>query len=91
MDKEIKGSGKANYPWRCQISINDKLVPADGKWHKVSVPLKDFYDAGAWIDSEQKYYSGEGLFSWSKVNELRFDFGERGLQNDVSIRNIAIR
>ena len=91
MDKEIKGSGKTNYPWRCQTSINDKLVPADGKWHKVSIPLKEFADVGAWVESEQKYYSGEGLFSWSKVNELRFEFGEKGLQNDVSIRNIAIR
>lgn len=91
MDKEIKGSGKTNYPWRCQTSINDKLVPADGKWHKVSIPLKEFADVGAWVESEQKYYSGEGLFSWSKVNELRFEFGERGLQNYVSIRNIAIR
>ncbi len=91
MNKEIKGSGKANYPWRCQTIINDKLVPADGKWHKVSIPLKDFYDAGAWSDYENKWFNPEGLFSWSKVYELRFDFGERGLQNKVSIRNIAIR
>ena len=91
MDKEIKGSGKENYPWRCQTSINDKLVPADGKWHKVSIPLKDFYDVGAWSNYENKWFNTEGLFSWSKVYDLRFEFGERGLQNEVSIRNIAIR
>ncbi len=91
VDPEIPGAGKANYPWRCQTTINDKLVPADGKWHKVSVPLKDFYDVGAYSDYENKWHSAEGLFSWAKVNELRFDFGERGLQNEVSIRNIAIR
>ena len=91
MDKEINGSGKENYPWRCQTIINGKLVPADGKWHKVSIPLKDLYDVGAWSNYENKWFNTEGLFSWSKVYELRFDFGERGLQNDVSIRNIAIR
>lgn len=91
VNPEKAGAGKANYPWRCQTTINDSKVPADGKWHKARIPLKDFYDAGAWSDSEQKYYSGEGLFSWSKVNELRFDFGEKGIQNGVSIRNIVIK
>ncbi len=90
MDKEIPGTGKANLPWRCQTTINDRLVPADGKWHKVSIPLKDFMQDGAYSDSEQKWYNAEGLFSWSKVNRLTFDF-VKGLQNDVSIRNIAIR
>ena len=91
VNPEKAGTGKANYPWRCQTIINDKLFSSDGKWHKVRIPLKDFYDAGAWSDYENKWFNPEGLFSWSKVNELRFAFDERGLQNDVSIRNIAIR
>ena len=91
MDKETAGTGKGNLAWRCQTPIREKLVPADGKWHKVRVPLKEFYDSGAWDGIEQKWYNPEDLFSWKKVDRLTFDFGEKGLQKDVSIRNIEIK
>ena len=90
-DSEIKDSGKNGLPWRFASQLNDSIVPPDGEWHKLSIPLKDFYDLGAWSNYENKWFNPEGLFSWTKVNELRFEFGEKGLQNDVSIRNIAIR
>lgn len=90
-DSEIKDSGKNGLPWRFASQLNDSIVPPDGEWHKLSIPLKDFYDLGAWSDIEQKWFNAEGFFSWARVNEFRFEFGEKGLQNDVSIRNIAIR
>ena len=86
---EIPEAGKAGLPWSC--TKNENTIPADGKWHKISIPLKDFTQDGAYSDREQKWYNAEGLFSWSKVYRLEFDFGEKGLQNDVSIRNIAIK
>lgn len=90
-DKEMPGNGKENKPWRCQATIDASNVPADGKWHKVRIPLKDFTEAGAWSDFENKWYDAEGLFSWEKVNELKFDFGEKGLKNSLSVRSIAIK
>ncbi|MBO7136305.1 MAG: hypothetical protein J6V73_06730, partial [Spirochaetaceae bacterium] len=86
---EIPEAGKAGLPWSC--TKNENTIPADGKWHKISIPLKDFTQDGAYSNREQKWYNAEGLFSWSKVYRLEFDFGERGLQKDVSIRNIVIR
>lgn len=91
VDKETPGKGKENQPWRCQVTIDGRSLPADGKWHKVRIPLKEFADAGAWSDSENKWYDAEGLFSWEKVNELKFDFGEKGLKNSLSVRSIAIK
>lgn len=91
MQQEVNGAGKAGLPWRAQTSLKKNSVPADGKWHKVSIPLKDFYESGAYSNAQQKWYNGEGLFSWKKVHNLVFDFGEKGLQKDVSIREIVIR
>ncbi|MBQ2572263.1 MAG: hypothetical protein II579_07325, partial [Treponema sp.] len=91
VDTEIPGKGKENQPWRCQAAIDGSSVPGDKKWHKVRIPLKDFADAGAWSDFENKWYKAEGLFSWEKVNGLKFDFGEKGLENSLLIRSIVIK
>ena len=82
--------GKKGYEWRATYSIcaNDKVN--DGKWHKVRVPLKDMRDNGAWSYSEQKWYNGEGLFSWKKIAKLRFDFAEE-LTQECCIRNVVIK
>ena len=90
-DTEIPDNGREGFAWRCQKDIRSTQLPADGNWHKISIPLKEFADIGAWNDYEKKWIDSEGLFSWSKVNSLTFAFYEKNLQNDVSIRNIAIR
>ncbi|MBP5402098.1 MAG: glycoside hydrolase family 5 protein [Treponema sp.] len=89
--KEILDAGKSGLPWRCRKSIKNDTVPADGQWHIVRIPLKDFADIGAWVNRENKWYNGEGLFSWKRVHSLIFDVGEKGLQGDLSVRNIAIK
>ena len=89
--KEISGTGKAGLPWRCQVMLKNDTVPADGKWHTIRIPLKKFNDIGAYSNVQQKWFNSEGLFNWKKVNYLVFDLGEKGLQNDLSIRSIAIK
>ena len=90
-DSEIKDGGKAGLPWKFSYHINDSIVPPDGEWHKVRIPLSEFTDYGAYSTIEQKWYNPEGLFTWKRVDSLYFDTLENGLQNDLSIRNIAIR
>ena len=89
--QEIEGIGKEGLPWDCEYVVSGKSIPADGKWHKVSIPLKNFRDNGAWSDIEQKSYPPEGKFSWKKIYCLKFAMGENGLKDNLSIRNIAIR
>lgn len=91
MDKEDVSKGKNGFPWRATYYIRDKDGLNDGKWHKVRIPLKDMKDNGAWNESEQKWYEGEGLFSWKNVAGFRFDFDEKGLTEECCIRNIVIK
>ena len=91
MDKEDVSKGKNGFPWRAVYFIRDKDGLNDGKWHKVRIPLKDMKDGGAWNESEQKWYEGEGLFSWKNVAELRFQFDEKDLTEECCLRNIVIK
>ncbi|MBO4728671.1 MAG: cellulase family glycosylhydrolase [Spirochaetaceae bacterium] len=90
-DSEIKDGGKNGLPWKFASQINDSIVPPDGKWHKVRIPLSKFAEYGAYSQIEQKWYNPEGLFTWKRVDTLVFDTLENGLQADLSIRNIVIR
>ena len=91
MDKEDVSKGKNGFPWRAVYFIRNKDGLNDGKWHKVRIPLKDMKDGGAWNESEQKWYEGEGLFSWKNVAELRFQFDEKDLTEECCLRNIVIK
>ncbi len=87
-DKEDKTQGKNGLGWRAKISLRDKDGVNDGKWHKVSVPLKEFVDYGAW---DIVWYPSEGLFSWQKVERLVFDFTDTDQTEECCLRNIVIK
>ncbi len=73
--------------WR---AINSLTLKSDGKWHKVSIPLSEFKDSGAWNVSDNKWYNSEGLFDWHKVRALIFDF-QSPVTKGISFRNIEIK
>ena len=58
--------------WRCAANITSKILPADGEWHKVKIPLKDFQDIGAWNDEKKEWISSRGLFDWSDILQIAF-------------------
>lgn len=90
-DKTVPEKGLKGKEWRAGIFIRNDLVASDGEWHKVSVPLKDFADYGAWDSLEEKWYNPEGFFDWSNIDRLVFDFVEVDVKNEISIRNIEIK
>ena len=57
-----------DHPWRMRYTIDEQVVPWDGAWHKVQVPLGDFDEHGAW---ENEWFSPIGAFDWQAVD--RFD------------------
>jgi len=59
-------------PWRMRYTINENILPPDGKWHDIKIPLAQMSEHGAWINSTQKWLSPEGKFSWSDVQRLEF-------------------
>ena len=91
MDSLDNSLGKQGYEWQARYSIRNKDGLNDGKWHKVRIPLKDMKDNGTWNEAEQKWYDGEGLFTWKRIKHLRFDFGEKDLTEECCLRNIVIR
>ena len=59
-------------PWRMRYTINDKILPPDGKWRTIRIPLNGMEDMGAWVNSTQKWLPSQKKFSWSDINRLEF-------------------
>jgi len=60
-------------PWRMNYHVDDSVVPFDGEWQRVTVPLTDLTDMGAWETDTRTWTSGPGgLFDWSGVQTFHF-------------------
>ena len=59
-------------PWRMRYTIDEKMLPADGKWHAIRVPLSQMSEHGAWINARQQWIEPKGDFSWKQVQRLEF-------------------
>lgn len=75
--------------WRCAANVTSKILPSDGEWHKVKIPLKDFQDIGAWNDEKKQWISSRGLFDWSDI--LQIAFSNEGAKITKGIRFKEIR
>jgi endoglucanase len=77
-----EGGGTApSIPWRMRYTINEKILPPDGKWHRIRIPLEEMTEHGAWINAQQKWISPEGKFSWDNVYQLEFVSEHHDLKN----------
>jgi endoglucanase len=77
------------FPWRAYYSINLKDFKADGEWHKVTVPLKDFSDIGGWTN-EDGWKNGENKFSWKFIEALVFENGTVNSKSGFMLKDIKI-
>jgi len=68
-------------PWRIRYTIDEKILPPDGKWHKIRIPLDKMTEQGAWLNSEQKWLQPQGKFSWDNVRQLEFVSEHHDLKN----------
>ena len=59
-------------PWRMRYSIDEKILPPDGEWHVIRIPLKDMREHGAWVNATQEWLEPRGKFSWKEVKQLEF-------------------
>jgi len=66
-------NSEANTPWRMRYTINEKILPADGKWHTIRIPFAEMSEHGAWMNTAQKWLSPEGKFSWKDIQRIEFD------------------
>jgi len=59
-------------PWRMRYTIDENILPPDGRWHTIRIPLADMREHGAWVNSTQQWFSPREEFSWEKVRQLEF-------------------
>ena len=59
-------------PWRMRYTIDENILPPDGNWHVVRVPLAGMSEHGAWINATQTWIGPRGEFTWKNVRQLEF-------------------
>lgn len=82
---------KTSLEWTKAMDITNHHVPADGKWHKVRIPLKSMWDTGVWDDVNQKLIPQKPSdFNWQAV--YKFEISSCGIPftKDVQIDNIRL-
>jgi len=72
-------------PWRMRYTIDENILPPDGRWHVIRAPLADMSEHGAWINAEQAWVGPRGEFSWRNVGQLEF-VSEHSDLKDIYIR-----
>jgi len=78
-------------PWRMRYTINEKVLPPDGKWHAIRIPLNAMEESGAWLNAKQEWIAPqEGKFSWAKINQLEI-VAEHGDMTNQTVWFDAIR
>jgi endoglucanase len=55
-----------------RYTIDEQVLPPDGRWHTIRIPLRQMHEHGAWINSRQEWLAPAGAFSWSNVGQLEF-------------------
>jgi len=87
----VNPENASSIPWRMRYSINEQILPPDGKWHVIRVPLADMAEHGAWINATQTWLNQQGKFSWKNVKQLDFVSEEGDLKNrDIWFDSIKI-
>jgi len=74
-----------DHPWRMGLTLDNVLLPRDGQWHSIVIPLSDLVEKGSWDNNN--WYDAQGLFEWENVDYLEFTaehgaFGASGLYLD---------
>ena len=72
-------------PWRMRYTIDENILPPDGRWHVIRVPLADMREHGAWVNATQAWIGPRGEYSWQDVRQLEF-VSEYSDMKDVYIR-----
>lgn len=73
-------TGDTDHAWRRRHAI--ELNPEDSQtWHKVTIPLADFAEQGAWEDGV--WYDPVGAFQWENVDRFEFSTEYRDFAGDT--------
>lgn len=57
-----------DHPWRMRYTVDASIISWDGNWHHLNIPLKNFYEHGAY--ENQQWYSPIGDFDWAAIDRF---------------------
>ena len=84
--------GEPALPWAVEYGLRASDYKLN-EWINIEIPLSKLYEAGAWSSITQKWYSPEGKFDWTRVDELRIVFNdyENAMSDDIYIDDVVIK
>jgi endoglucanase len=62
----------SSIPWRMRYSVNESVLPPDGRWRTIRIPLNQMQEHGAWIGARSEWITPRGEFSWANIKQLEF-------------------
>jgi len=79
----VDGSGPAPdaLPWRNSVTVDERQVPGDGQWHRVTIPLAALVETGAW--DGQWHPAQKGAFAWNRVARFEIIAEKAPLNGDL--------
>lgn len=87
----LNSRDKTKVEWRNDYLISNKDVPADGKWHTVTIPLSKLDGNWLYDDILQRSFSPEeSQFDWRYVYKFIINNGPNNLSHHTEINNIRI-
>jgi hypothetical protein len=82
-------TGASDHPWRMNCTVDQTVVPMDGAWHFVYLPLKNFVEGGSYDNNT--FIPQAGLFDWTAIDFLQFVNEYSKLDNtNIWIDNIVV-
>ncbi|MEZ4991265.1 MAG: cellulase family glycosylhydrolase [Saprospiraceae bacterium] len=75
---DSKTSEAGDHPWRIRMTVDAQLLPWDGEWHYLHLPLREFTEQGSW--DNDSWYNPIGAFDWSAIDRLEI-VAEHGSMN----------
>ena len=60
-------TGEFDHPWRMGKTIDQTLVPFDGQWHQIIIPLSEMEEKGSWYG---QWYEPAREFQWPSIDRL---------------------
>lgn len=91
---DSKTTDAADHPWRICYDIDQTKVTWDGTWQHLRIPLKSFFETGAWDNNA--WYNTQGKFDWKAVDrfEIIAEYGALGSKkiwfDDIKITGAPI-
>lgn len=65
---DTKTSDPNDHPWRMFKTINSTVVPFNGEWQHVQIPLAQFSEQGSW---DGAWFPPQGDFDWTEVDNFQ--------------------